>query len=69
MNEDERQALKSVLVFVAVKALLFVAIHRLAKSLREDSEQFDPDFPHITQFTVAKGTDIIGPHLPINLKP
>lgn len=69
MTKDEAQVLKSIGMFVAIKVLLYVAINRAAKSLRESSERFDPNFPHTSQFSVATSTDIIGPHSILDIKP
>lgn len=68
MTEDEKQVLRYFLTMFTLKAILLIGINRLAKAVWATSDKFDPDFPHVTQFTVRTGTDVIGPHMPINLK-
>lgn len=62
MTRDQKQVLKSLLLFAAFKAVLYLAINQAAKAAREAIAKHDPS--GLTgQFTVKTGTDVLGGHV------
>lgn len=64
MTRDQKQVLKSLLAFVAFKAILYIGINQAARAAREAIAKYEAEQTGLTgQFTVNTGTDVLGGHV------